>query len=398
MKYYDQIELKGKRVVKRVDINSPVTDEGIAINPRLERHGESIRILSDRGAKVIVIAHQGRKGKKDFVSLREHALLLEMITRKKVEFLESMEPEKVREKINNMKEGDILLLENVRMWGGEEVEGEKGALVEILGPLTDVFVLDALSVSHRAHSSVVGLTEHAVSVAGPVLRSEVKALENIGEGELTLVLGGGKAKDSLQIMEKWLECGKARKVLLGGAISVLFLHASGKNVGGSIKYLEENGLLEYSEKAKELLEKYPDKILLPEDVGLEIEGKRVEAESGEVKGGRILDIGEKTMEKYAAEIISAKRILINGPMGVYEKEGFGKGTRKVLGAVAESEAFSLVGGGHTITAIKDLGLPEDKFSYISLSGKALIQYLSGKELPAILALKKNRADMERGKD
>ncbi len=394
MKYYDQIEIKGKRVVKRVDINSPVTDEGIAINPRLERHGESIRMLSEMGAKVIVLAHQGRMGKKDFVSLREHALLLEMLTKKKVEFIESMEPEKVREAIENMNEGDILLLENVRMWKGEEKEGEKGALVEILGPLTDVFVLDALSVSHRAHSSVVGLTEHAVSVAGPVLRSEVKALENIGEGELTLVLGGGKAKDSLQIMEKWLESGKASKVLLGGTISVLFLHASGKNVGDSLRYLEENKLLEYSGKAKELLEKYPEKIVLPEDVGLEIGGKRVESGSGEIKEGQILDIGEKTMEKYAGEILSAKRILINGPMGVYEKEGFGKGTRRVLGAVAESEAFSLVGGGHTITAIKELGLPEDKFSYISLSGKALIQYLSGKDLPAILALKKNRTERE----
>ena len=396
MRCYDQVELKGKRVVKRVDINSPVTEEGIAINPRLERHGGSIRMLSEMGAKVIVLAHQGRKGKGDFVSLREHALLLEMLTKKKVEFLECMEPEKVREKINSMDEGDILLLENVRMWEGEEVEGEKGALVEILAPLTDVFVLDALSVSHRAHSSVVGLTEHAVSVAGPVLRSEVNALENIGEGELTLVLGGGKAKDSIQIMEKWLESGKARVVLLGGAISVLFLHASGKNVGDSVRYLEENGLLEYSEKAKELLEKYPEKIVLPEDVGLEIEGNRFEAESGEVREGQVLDIGEKTMENYAGEIISAKRILINGPMGVYEREGFGKGTMKVLEAVAESKAFSLVGGGHTITAIKELGLPENKFSYISLSGKALIQYLSGKELPAILALKRNRAKRERG--
>ncbi|MBD3398674.1 phosphoglycerate kinase [Candidatus Micrarchaeota archaeon] len=393
MKYFHELQLKGKRVVKRVDINSPVTETGaITINPRLERHGKSIAMLSDEGAKVIVLAHQGRKGKKDFVSLREHALLLEILTRKKVEFLESMEPEKVKETIENMKEGDILLLENVRMWKGEEEEGEEGELVKTLGPLTDIFVLDALSVSHRAHSSVVGLTGHAVSVAGPVLRSEIKALENIGEGGLTLILGGGKAKDSLKIMEKWLESGKARKVLLGGAISVLFLHASGKNIGGSLGYLEENGLLEYAEKAKGLLEKYPDEIMLPEDLGLEIGGKRVESGSGEVKEGRIMDIGEKTMEQYAGEILSAKRILVNGPMGVYEKKGFGKGTRKVLEAISESEAFSLVGGGHTITAIKELGLPEDKFSYISLSGKALIQYLSGKDLPAILALKKNRVE------
>lgn len=390
MKYFHELHLKGKRVVKRVDINSPITEEGaITINPRLERHGESIAMLSDKGAKVIVLAHQGREGKPDFVSLRDHALLLEVITKKKVEFLESMEPEKVRETIDAMKDGDILLLENVRMWEGEEGDAGKSKLVKVLGPLTDIFVLDALSVSHRGQASVVGLTEHAESVAGPVLRDEIDALQNIGEGELTLILGGGKAKDSINIMENWLEKGKAKKVLLGGALSVLFLHAAGKNVGGSKSYLEENGLLEFEGKAKELLSKYAEKIIVPEDMGVRIEGKRKDLGVDEVTEGDLLDIGPKTAERYAKEILESGRLVINGPMGVYERKGFELGTKKVLEAIAESEAYSLIGGGHTITAIKELGLPEDKFSYISLSGKALIQYLSGKELPAILALRKN---------
>ncbi len=390
MKYFHEIHLKGKRVVKRVDINSPITEEGaITINPRLERHGESIAMLSDKGAKVIVLAHQGRKGKPDFVSLRDHALLLEVITKKKVEFLGSMEPEKVKEAIGKMKDVDILLLENVRMWEGEENKPEESKLVKILGPLTDIFVLDALSVSHRGQASVVGLTEHAESVAGPVLRNEIEALQNIGEGELTLILGGGKAKDSINIMENWLEKGKTKKILLGGALSVLFLYAAGKNVGGSKAYLEENGLLEFEGKAKELLSKYSDKIIVPEDMGVRIEGKRIDLGVNEVTEGDLLDIGPKTAERYAKEILESTRLVINGPMGVYERKGFGLGTKRVLEAIAESEAYSLIGGGHTITAIKELGLPEDKFSYISLSGKALIQYLSGKELPAILALRKN---------
>ncbi len=390
MKYFHELQLKGKRVVKRVDINSPVNEEGaITINPRLERHGESIAMLSDTGAKVIVLAHQGRKGKPDFISLKEHALLLEVITKKKVEFLESMEPEKVKEAIDRMQDGDILLLENVRMWEGEEDDDSESKLVKVLGPLTDMFVLDALSVSHRGQASVVGLTEHAESVAGPVLRDEINALRNIGEGELTLVLGGGKAKDSIEIMENWLEKGKAKKVLLGGALSVLFLHAAGKNVGSSKTYLKEGGLLEFEGKARELISKYSEKILIPEDMGVEIGGERKDMSVDEVTEGNLLDIGPKTAERYAKEILESTRIVINGPMGVYEKKGFEMGTKRVLEAIAESEAYSLVGGGHTITAIKQLGLPEEKFSYISLSGKALIQYLSGKELPAILALRKN---------
>lgn len=390
MGYFSAFHLKGKRVVNRVDINSPLKEGGsIEINPRLERHGDSLRQLSEEGAKVIVLAHQGRVGEPDFTSLKEHALALEFVAKRKVEFFQSTNPNEVREKINAMKDGDILLLENTRMWGGEEGTPENSEIVNALAPVTDFFVLDALSVSHRGHASVIGLTQHAVSIAGPVLRREMDALKNIGEGELLLVLGGGKAKDSIMIMENWLEKGKASEVLLGGALSVLFLHAQGKNVGGSMAYLESHGLLEYTEKAKELLSKYGDKIVVPEDMGVQTDEGRKDLGVDEITEGGLLDIGQKTAEKYAKKIMEAKRLLINGPMGVYEIYGFEQGTRRVLEAIAESTAFSLVGGGHTITAIRTLGIPHEKFSYISLSGKALIQYLSGKELPAMLALRTN---------
>ena len=390
MEYIRQLQIKGKRVVNRVDINSPLKEGGsIEINPRLERHGESLRQLSEEGAKVIVLAHQGRAGGEDFTSLREHSLALEFISKKKVEFFPSTNPEEVRNKVNSMKEGDILLLENTRMWEGEEGAPEESEIVKALAPVTDFFVLDALSVSHREHASVVGLTKYAVSIAGPVLRKEMSALKNIGEGELRLVLGGGKAKDSIQIMENWLENGKASEVLLGGALSVLFLHAQGKKVGGSMAYLESHGLLEYAEKARELLSKYKDKIVVPEDMGVQTGKGREDLGVDEITEGGRLDIGPKTAEKYAQKIMEAKKLLINGPMGVYEIYGFEMGTRRVLEAIAESTAFSLVGGGHTITAIRKLEIPNEKFSYISLSGKALIQYLSGKPLPAILALRTN---------
>ena len=391
MRNFHDFQLKGRRVVKRVDINSPIDERGeIMSNPRLERHGRSIRRLSDVGAKVIVIAHQGRKGGADFVSLGDHARLLERITQRQVQFLPTTDATKIKSAIGQMENGDILLLENVRMWEGEEGEAHNSLLVKTLAPIADVFILDALSVSHREHASVMGLVGHLPSGAGPVLQDEIKALDLIGGGGLTLVLGGGKAKDSIKIMKKWLDEKKANRVLLGGAVSILFLDAAGHNVADSYAYLKANQLLEHTKDAKELLAKHKNRIVLPEDVGLNIDGDRVEARVGAIEKGTIEDIGENTMEQYHEEIMNSTRILINGPMGIYEKKEFGLGTERVLGAIAQSKAYSLVGGGHTITAIGQFGISETNFNYVSLSGKALVQYLSGEDLPAIRALKKNR--------
>jgi phosphoglycerate kinase len=392
MRDFHEFQLRGKRVVKRVDINSPIEAGKVVMNPRLERHGESIRRLSDAGAMVIVIAHQGREGNADFVGLSEHARMLEGIMKRQVEFVPSTEPEAVRAAIERMGEGDILLLENVRMWEGEWGEPADSLLVKTLAPMADLFVLDSLSVSHREHASVIGLAGHAPSAVGPVLRRELDALQDAEGGNATLILGGGKVKDSLNIMEKWLKEGKAGKVLLGGAISVFFMNAAGHNVADTYSYLESKGLLEYTQQARELLFNYREAIVLPEDVGLNIGGSRVEARVGSIARGRIQDIGENTIEKYSEEIFRAPRIIMNGPMGTYEEEGFGLGTRRILEAIAESGAHSLIGGGHTITAIRKNGIPEEKFGYVSLSGKALMKYLSGKELPALSAIKKGRGE------
>jgi phosphoglycerate kinase len=190
-------------------------------------------------------------------------------------------------------------------------------------------------------------------------------------------------------MKTWLASGKASRVLLGGAVSVLFIYADGHRNEASKKYLEEEELMPFVVEAKELLEKYRDRIFVPEDVALNVEGKRVESRVDALGEGPIFDIGEETIEKYSEEIFNTKKILINGPMGVYEMPQFETGTRKILEAIADSKAFSLVGGGHTISAIEKFGIPEEKFGYVSLSGKALIQYLSGKELPALKALKES---------
>jgi len=390
MREIEHFEVSGKRVVKRVDINSPIDEKGnIVINPRIRRHAQSIKELSDRGAKVIVTAHQGRKGDKDFLSLEKHAGMIANLTGKDVRFVPGTDEARVEKEIAGMKPGEILVLENTRMWKNEEDNIHENPLTRVLAKNSDIYLLDAMSVAHREHASVVGLTKYVKSGVGFVLRNELTALQKMEGGQVLLIIGGGKAKDSIKIMKTWLASGKASKVLLGGTVSVLFIYADGYRNEASKRYLEEEELMAFVPDAKELLEKYRDRIFVPEDVALNVEGKRVESRVDALGEGPIFDIGEETIEKYSEEIFNTKKILINGPMGVYEMPQFETGTRKILEAIAESEAFSLVGGGHTISAIEKFKIPEDRFGYVSLSGKALIQYLSGKELPALKALKES---------
>lgn len=390
MREIEHFEVSGKRVVKRVDINSPIDEKGnIVINPRIRRHAQSIKELSDRGAKVIVTAHQGRKGDEDFLSLEKHAGMIAELTGKEVRFVPGTDEARVEKEIAGMKPGEIIVLENTRMWKNEEDNIHENPLTKVLARNADIYLLDAMSVAHREHASVVGLTKYVKSGVGFVLRNELTALQKMEGGEVLLIIGGGKAKDSIKIMKSWLATGRASKVLLGGTVAVLFLYADGYRNEASKKYLEEEELTPFLVEAKELLEKYRDRIFVPEDVALNVEGERVESRVDALGEGPIFDIGEETIEKYSEEIFNTKKILINGPMGVYEMPQFETGTRKILEAIADSDAFSLVGGGHTISAIEKFKIPEEKFGYVSLSGKALIQYLSGKELPALKALKES---------
>ncbi|MEW5996228.1 MAG: phosphoglycerate kinase [Candidatus Micrarchaeota archaeon] len=390
MREIEHFEVSGKRIVKRVDINSPVDENGnIVINPRIRRHAESIRELSDRGAKVIVTAHQGRKGDPDFLSLEGHAEIIGELTGKEVRFIPGTDEARVEKEISEMKPGEILVLENARMWENEEKEIENNPLTRVLSRNADIYLLDAMSVAHREHASVVGLTKYVKSGVGFVLKNELTALKKMEGGEVLLIIGGGKAKDSIRIMSKWLAEGRASRVLIGGAVAVLFLYADGYRNEASAKYIEKEGLGGFLAEAKELLEKYRGRIYIPEDVALNVEGERVESRADALGEGPIFDIGEETIERYSEEIFNTRKILVNGPMGVYEVPKFDTGTRKILEAVAESGAFSLVGGGHTITAMEKFGIPEGNFGYVSLSGKALIEYLGGKELPALKALKES---------
>jgi phosphoglycerate kinase len=287
-----------------------------------------------------------------------------------------------------MQDGEVLVLDNVRSM---ECENDRwGKITEELSPLVDYFVLDAFSVAHRDHSSVVGFEKKLPCFAGLHLEEEVEALEKLKHAkDLTFILGGSKVDDSFAIMKKWLREGRARKVLVAGALATLLLHAKGFHVGDSMEFLDLSSMESHCDEAKAILKEFDGHIVLPVDVALSIDMKRVECDVGSIEKGQIWDVGPKTVELYKEAIFHSHTVVMNGPAGVYEVDDFSSGTKGILEAIAQCDAFSLIGGGHTISAIDKFRLNRDHFSHISLAGKALIKYLSGHELPGLLALEEN---------
>ncbi len=378
-------DISGKKLLVRVDLNSPLINNQVQMNERIATHAKTLRALSDRGAKVIALAHQGREGDPDFIMLQQHAELLAEAMKKSVVFIPHVIGSNVKKTVEAMKNGDVVLLENVRFLKSENLESGE---ITGLSYLADYYVLDALSVAHRAHSSVVSFSKIIPSFYGPVLASEVEAVKKVKEAEeVVFVLGGAKVEDSFDMIEERVKAGKKGIYLIGGAIAILLLKAKGYNVGLSEKYLQDEGLLEHLERAKKILE--IQGLMLPVDVGLKVGENRIDADADNIKDGEIFDIGPKTAERYAGIIKNAKTIVMNGPMGVYEQPAFSAGTKAVLEAIAKSRGFSLLGGGHTTSALEALGFRKENFGYVSLSGKALIKYLCGKKLPALEALEEN---------
>ncbi|MFH2105731.1 MAG: phosphoglycerate kinase [Candidatus Micrarchaeota archaeon] len=389
MKSIDSVEIRGKKVLLRVDLNSPIDFGKVVVNPRIVAHSHTVKELSEKGAKLIVLAHQGQKGKPDFASLEQHCKIVEQLSGRKITFVDDVIGVRVTKAIELMQNGDVIMLDNVRFMK-DETEGDPytSHLVSFLCPLADLYVLDALSVAHRVQASVVGFSKCMPCYAGPILTKEVNALEKVRHNkDVTFIFGGAKPKDSIRIIKYWLGTGHVHKILTGGAVGMLFLHAKGIGIGTSLAFLEKNEGILSLEDAKHILEKYSDKIVLPVDVAVRIEDERVEFDVHKIKEGGIWDIGEKTIEEYKKIIQSSKVIVINGPVGVYEITDFAKGTREIFKALENYDTFTLCGGGHTITAIEMFGIDRSKLGYVSLAGKAFMEFLAGKELPGITAIK-----------
>jgi phosphoglycerate kinase len=397
-KTLDDFDVKNKTVLVRVDFNSeidPVTKK-VTSDVRIKAHAEStLKELAEKGAKTVVLAHQGRKGDPDYTPLKEHALILGKILKCPVKYVPDLFGDKAKAAIKSLKGGEILVLENVRSWDGETKnstpeQASKTELVQNLEPLADLFVNDAFAAAHRGHVSMVGFTAVLPSAAGRIMERELtslsKALEK-PEKPSVYVMGGAKADDSLEISKYVLSKGIADYVLTGGVTGQLFLAAKGVDLGkGNMGYLAKKELTGLIPGIKALMDKFGEKVMVPVDMAIDLNGKRKEIPDSKLPTeNSIMDIGAKTVDAYAKIIGSAKSIVVSGPMGVYENKEFNYGTKKVLEAISTSKAFSLAGGGNTIAAINEYGLSK-KIGYISTAGGALIEFLMGKQLPGVVAL------------
>ncbi|MBU5689662.1 MAG: phosphoglycerate kinase [Candidatus Aenigmatarchaeota archaeon] len=397
-KTIDDFNFENKTAIVRVDINLPYDEKTkkLEISERLVEAAKTIKELSDKKAKVIVLAHQGRKGDPDFVSLSEHAKMLEKQIGSKVIFSQSIVDEDAVKKIKSLKPGDIILLENVRFLDDEDIEKtpeehSKSKLVSTLSPLAEVFVNDAFSASHRSHASIVGFSSKLPTIAGRLMEKELRSLSKALNPERPncYILGGAKPDDCIKIMNYGLENNLIDIALSCGVLGELFLIAQGFELGEKTEnFLKEKKFFDLSESLESVFKKYNEKIFLPVDVAIDENGKRKEISVDELPTDKmILDIGKETIKLYSEKIKQSKTIVVKGPAGVYEQKGFEKGTRDILNAVAKSKAFTLIGGGDTTVAMDKIGIKKESYSYISLAGGAMINYLSGKKLPGVEILK-----------
>lgn len=395
----DDIDVKGKTVLIRVDINSPFdsSTKKISDNERVREHSKTIKELSDKKAKVVILAHQGRRGNPDFTHLDQHVKLLERHVGKKIQFIDDIVGAKAIEKIKALRVGEVLLLDNVRFLEDEAEEKSpkehsNSQLVKNLAPLADVFVNDAFSVVHRSHASVVGFTKGLPSYAGRVMEKEIMASEQALKPKhpTVYIFGGAKPDDCLGIMRFMLQNKTLDTTLTCGVIGELFLLAKGHDLGkATMEFLEKKDFTKLAEESRTLLRQYKDKIRIPLDVAIDENGKRKELPVESLPANsQLMDVGSKTVKNYGEIIKKAKTIVVKGPAGVYETPGFEIGTRMILEEIEKTKAFSLVCGGDTTVAMEKLGIGKEKFSYVSIAGGALITYLSGNPLPGIEALKK----------
>jgi len=381
------VSLKAKNVLMRVDFNVPLDDKlNITDDTRIRATLPTIKyILEQNPKKLILISHLGRpEGKKDpKYSLKPVAKRLEEILKEKVKFLDDCIGEKIKKEIKNSKE-KVILLENLRFYAEEEKNDPNFA--KELASLGDIFVNDAFGTAHRAHASTEGITHYLTSVAGFLLEKEIQYLGKTLEKPLrpfVVILGGAKVSDKIGVINNLLP--KCDCLLLGGGMAYTFLYAQGKNIGNSKLEKDKVDLAkEILEKAKQLNKEFvlPVDHLVVDKIETGQKGKIVE----DIPEGKIaVDIGPKTVEEFKKRLKTAKTIVWNGPLGIFEIDDFSKGTYEIASFIGNLSATTIIGGGDTASAIAKFKL-EDKMSHISTGGGASLEFMEGKVLPGIKAL------------
>ncbi len=392
----DDVNFSGRKVLMRIDINAPIVDSEIMDTTRFRSHVPTIEELED--CKLVLLAHQSRPGKKDFTTLSKHAEVLSRLLDRDVVYVDELFSECAIRKISEMDEGDVILLENVRFYSEEELkkspeEHAASHMVSRLSKHFDLYVNDAFSASHRAHASLVGFPVVLPSVVGRLVEKEISALSKAlrSDGRKAFVLGGAKISDSVKVMKNVLENDIAEKVFLTGVVANYFLMLTGFDLGEkNVRVIEDNREGVDDGEMRELLERYRDRIVLPVDFGVEMDGGRADLTLEEFAGlaekPPIKDVGSETVRIYSSEIEQYDVAVINGPAGVFEEEEFAYGTFEILKAVSRA-GFSVVGGGHISSAARLAGLDE-RMDHISTGGGASIRFLSGEKLPALEVIRR----------
>ena len=393
-KTLDDLDARGTVVGVRVDINSPVDDDSLTDDARLRAHVDTLSELLERGGRVAVLAHQGRPGSDDFTTLEPHANHLSELLDRPVGYVDSTFTETARCAINDLDDGECLVLENTRFYSEEymEFDPERAArthLVTELEPVLDVFVNDAFAAAHRSQPSLVGFASVLPSYAGRVMEREIDVLGRIEETPRprTYVLGGAKVPDSIDVAWSILEKDLADNVLTAGVVGNVFLIADGVDLGdASSDFIYEQGYWDEIDRAADLLDAYGDRIALPRDVAVERDGTRHELGVNALPPGdgeAAMDVGSSTLAYYERLLTDSETVILNGPAGVYEMETFELGTRALYEAATDVEV-SIVGGGDTASALRRLGV--EGFSHVSTGGGAALKMLTAEELPALTAL------------
>ena len=383
---YQGLDLRGQRVLVREDLNVPLSDGAISDDTRVRAATGTLADLSRRGSRVVVMSHLGRpKGRRvPELSLRPVASRLSELLDRPVGFAEDCVGRAAGVAVERMSEGDVVLLENVRFHAGDEANDLEFA--RELAALGDVYVNDAFAASHRAHASVVGVAQHLPAYAGLLMLAELEALHRALDEPrrpLVAIVGGAKVSTKAGVLHFLLP--RVDALLVGGAMANTFFKAEGLEVGASL--VEDEAL----DTAREAEREGGGKLVLPEDAvcarsaapGQETVVRPVDAVE---PGWKILDVGPETVARFAGRLRGAGTVVWNGPVGMFEIPEFAGGTRAVGEAVAESGAYSLVGGGDTAAAVDSLGLA-GRFSHVSTGGGATLEYMEGRELPGVAILR-----------
>lgn len=401
----DEFDVSGKTVLCRVDINQPVdrVKGTLKSTARIQACIPTVKELSDRGAKLVLLAHQGSDIEYDnFFTTLPHAKVLSELLGREVQFVDDVTGPAARAAIRALKPGEILLLDNVRFCSEEQTLFEmrlrlthpqqaQTEVVKKLSPLADLYVCDAFAASHRDQPSLCGFEQVLPSAMGRLFEQEycvISELMESPEHPSTFVLGGSKVSDAFLMMETVLGNGSADCVLTGGLVANILLAANGIDIGkGSMDFIRKTGYEPFIESSKTVLKQYADRIVLPIDLAGIQDGKRIEVGTGAVPADfSALDIGSRTAWLYREEILESKTVFVNGPMGVFEQPETELGTKKVWEALGETTAYTVVGGGDSITASTKYGMTE-KVGYVCTGGGALIRFLTGEELPVVKALR-----------